>query len=82
VDRIGAKKTGILAQLIVIAGLLTAWSFGLPSYAFALALGFILGFAGASFAVALPQAGRLVSTKHAGSRDGISRSRQYWSCFR
>jgi MFS transporter, NNP family, nitrate/nitrite transporter len=58
VDRIGAKKTGILAQLIVIAGLLTAWCFGLPSYAFTLALGLILGFAGASFAVALPQAGR------------------------
>jgi NNP family nitrate/nitrite transporter-like MFS transporter len=41
VDRIGAKNTGILAQLVVITGLLA-----------------ILGFAGASFAVALPQAGR------------------------
>ena len=58
VDRIGAKNTGILAQLIVIAGLLLAWAIGLNSFAAALALGAILGFAGASFAVALPQAGR------------------------
>jgi MFS transporter, NNP family, nitrate/nitrite transporter len=58
VDRIGAKNTGILAQLVVIAGLLAAWFIGLNSFAATLALGAILGFAGASFAVALPQAGR------------------------
>ena len=32
VDRIGAKNTGILAQLIVIAGLLLAWAIGLNSF--------------------------------------------------
>ena len=58
VDRIGAKSTGLLAQSVVMAGLAWAWSAGLGSYPALLLLGFILGFAGASFAVALPQAGR------------------------
>jgi MFS transporter, NNP family, nitrate/nitrite transporter len=58
VDHIGAKTTGIIAQLIVIAGLLFAWLTGLQSYEATLFMGLILGFAGASFAVALPQAGR------------------------
>jgi NNP family nitrate/nitrite transporter-like MFS transporter len=58
VDRLGAKNTGILAQLIVICGLLYAWISGLASYEATLFMGGILGFAGASFAVALPQAGR------------------------
>lgn len=58
VDRIGAKNTGIIAQLIVIAGLLWAWVTGLPTYESTLLMGLVLGFAGASFAVALPQAGR------------------------
>lgn len=58
VDRFGAKRTGITAQWIVVAGLVAAWQLGLPSYAAALMMGIVLGFAGASFAVALPQAGR------------------------
>ncbi len=58
VDRLGAKKTGVIAQLIVITGLALAWQFGLKDYYAALLLGVVLGFAGASFAVALPQAGR------------------------
>jgi MFS transporter, NNP family, nitrate/nitrite transporter len=58
VDRIGAKMTGILAQIVVMIGLLGSWMLGLPTYASTLMLGLILGFAGASFAVALPQAGR------------------------
>ena len=58
VDRIGAKTTGIIAQLIVISGLALAWQFGLKDFPAALMLGTVLGFAGASFAVALPQAGR------------------------
>lgn len=58
VDRIGAKRTGIIAQLIVAGGLVAGWTFGLPSFTATLLMGFILGFAGASFAVALPQAGR------------------------
>jgi NNP family nitrate/nitrite transporter-like MFS transporter len=58
VDRIGAKRTGIIGQLIVIAGLAIAWQVGLAEFSHTLALGLILGVAGASFAVALPQAGR------------------------
>ncbi|HEY3854050.1 MAG TPA: MFS transporter [Verrucomicrobiae bacterium] len=58
VDRVGAKTTGVAAQLIVIAGLFYAWVAGLQNFQATLLLGIILGFAGASFAVALPQAGR------------------------
>jgi MFS transporter, NNP family, nitrate/nitrite transporter len=58
VDRVGAKNAGIMAQLVVITGLALAWVFGLPTYQATLLLGLVLGFAGASFAVALPQAGR------------------------
>lgn len=58
VDRIGAKNTGVIAQLIVIAGLICAYVFGLPNYQATLLMGMVLGFGGASFAVALPQAGR------------------------
>ncbi len=58
VDRIGTKTTGIIAQLIVMGGLLVAWQFGISSLNQALVLGVVLGVAGASFAVALPQSGR------------------------
>src|SRR5688572_24339468 len=57
-DRIGTKRTGILAQLVVMGGLFIAWKYGIHSLNQALALGVILGVAGASFAVALPQSGR------------------------
>jgi MFS transporter, NNP family, nitrate/nitrite transporter len=58
VDRIGAKNSGIIAQIIVIGGLTSAWLFGLPTFGATIFMGMVLGFAGASFAVALPQAGR------------------------
>jgi len=58
VDRLGARNTGISAQFIVIAGLFWAWLLGLKDYEATLWMGVILGFGGASFAVALPQAGR------------------------
>jgi MFS transporter, NNP family, nitrate/nitrite transporter len=58
VDRIGAKNTGIIAQIIVMIGMATAWSVGLHQFSHTLVLGLVLGVAGASFAVALPQAGR------------------------
>lgn len=57
-DRYGAKRTGLLAQGMVALGLLMAWQMGLPNLAAALFFGAVLGVAGASFAVALPQAGR------------------------
>lgn len=58
VDRIGAKNTGMAAQLVVMAGMTCAWLLGLSSFHHTLAFGLVLGLAGASFAVALPQAGR------------------------
>src|SRR5688572_20200642 len=58
VDRIGTKTTGIIAQLVVMAGLAIAWQAGVSSLSQALLLGIVLGVAGASFAVALPQSGR------------------------
>lgn len=58
VDRIGAKRSGCIAQCIVIAGLAGAWLGGLKSFEATLLMGAVLGLAGASFAVAVPQAGR------------------------
>ena len=58
VDRIGGKNTGLLAQIVVMSGLLAAWLIGLVNFGATLLFGAVLGFAGASFAVALPQAGR------------------------
>lgn len=58
VDRIGAKNTGLFAQCIVMGALTWGWLAGLGSFQAVILMGFMLGFAGASFAVALPQAGR------------------------
>lgn len=71
-DRIGPKRTGIIGQLIVIAGLFAGWSLGVHSFAGTLALGIILGFAGASFAVALPLASRWYPPEHQGKAMGIA----------
>ena len=40
--------------LLIIIGLFTAWALGINSFEGTLALGVVLGFAGASFAIALP----------------------------
>ncbi len=72
VDRIGAKNTGILAQIIVLLGLAGGWLAGLPSFAATLVMGLVLGFAGASFAVALPQAGRWYPPERQGLVMGLA----------
>ena len=72
VDRIGPKMTGALGQLIVMGGLLTAWLVGVDSFAGTIAVGVILGFAGASFAVALPLASRWYPAEHQGTALGIA----------
>jgi MFS transporter, NNP family, nitrate/nitrite transporter len=72
VDHIGPKKTGLIGQLIVIAGLLAAWKLGVHDYNHVLALGMILGVAGASFAVALPLASRWYPAEHQGLALGIA----------
>lgn len=71
-DRIGAKRTGVLAQIVVIAALLAAWSLGVRSFGQVLLLGVLLGVAGASFAVALPLASRWYPPEHQGTALGIA----------
>lgn len=72
VDRIGPKTTGAIGQIVVMTGLLTAWWFGVSSFEGTLAVGIILGFAGASFAVALPLASRWYPPEHQGKAMGIA----------
>ncbi len=72
VDHIGPKKTGVLAQLVVLAGLASAWLIGIDSYHQVLALGIVLGVAGASFAIALPLASRWYPPEHQGLALGIA----------
>lgn len=71
-DRIGARRTGLLAQALVIASLLIAWRLGVHSYGQILLLGMMLGVAGASFAVALPLASRWYPPEHQGTAMGIA----------
>ena len=72
VDHIGPKKTGLIGQLIVLAGLVAAWWFGIHNYSQVLILGMVLGVAGASFAVALPLASRWYPPEHQGLALGIA----------
>ncbi len=73
VDKIGAKKTAIISQGIVVFGLFYAYFKGASiTYEELLMVAFILGFAGASFAVALPQAGQWYPPKLQGVVLGIA----------
>jgi NNP family nitrate/nitrite transporter-like MFS transporter len=72
VDRIGPKRTGLLFQVVVLAGLATAWLAGLNDYSSVLAFGLLLGVAGASFAIALPLASRWYPPEHQGLALGIA----------
>lgn len=72
VDRIGPKMVGVLNQIIVIAGLFGAWMLGVNSFTGTLALGFVLGFAGASFSIALPLASRWYPPEHQGKAMGLA----------
>ena len=72
VDHFGAKKAGIFAQLVVIAGLAAAWFFGVPSFDAVLLVGLVLGMAGASFAIALPMASRWYPPEHQGKAMGLA----------
>ena len=72
VDRLRPKLAGIIGQVIVIAGLSIAWLIGINSYQGTLALGLVLGVAGASFAVALPLASRWYPPQFQGTALGIA----------
>jgi NNP family nitrate/nitrite transporter-like MFS transporter len=72
VDRLKPKTAGIIAQLIVIFGMLGFWLVGIDSYGEVLGLGVILGMAGASFAVALPLASSWYPPEYQGVALGIA----------
>jgi len=78
VDKFGAKKTALIAQSIVIVALFFAYSLGSNiSYNQLLFVAVLLGFAGASFAVALPQAGQWYPPKLQGLVLGIAGSANF-----
>lgn len=73
VDKLGAKLTAMLSQSVVIVALLTAYIMGNSiTYDALLLVALGLGFAGASFAVALPQAGQWYPPKLQGIVLGIA----------
>ncbi|MBE7210502.1 MAG: NarK/NasA family nitrate transporter [Gluconacetobacter diazotrophicus] len=72
VDRFTPKQVGMAAQLLVMAGLAAFWAAHVRSYGGVLALGLVLGLAGASFAVALPLASRWYPPEHQGKALGIA----------
>jgi len=71
-DQIGPKKAGQFGQLCVMTALGYAWIFGLHSKLEVEILGVMLGIAGASFAVAIPQASRWYPPKFQGVVLGIA----------
>ena len=72
VDHLKPKLAGLIGQLIVLIALATAWQLGVHSFQHVLLLGVFLGFAGASFAVALPLASRWYPPEHQGTALGIA----------
>jgi len=73
VDKFGPKKTALMAQTVVISVLFYAYFRGAHiTYSELLLVALGLGFAGASFAVALPQAGQWYPPKLQGVVLGIA----------
>lgn len=71
-DHIGPKRAGQFGQLIIIFALAYAWLIGLDSKLQVEIFGALLGFAGASFAVAIPQASRWYPPEYQGIALGIA----------
>ncbi len=70
-DKFGGKRMGIIGMLLTMIPLLWGWLFG-DSLSQVQAFGFLLGIAGASFAVALPLASRWYPPEHQGLAMGIA----------
>ena len=70
-DRIGGRKAGLIGLLLTIVPLILGWHYGTQLWQFYV-IGFLLGIAGASFAVALPLAGRWYPAEHQGLAMGIA----------
>jgi NNP family nitrate/nitrite transporter-like MFS transporter len=72
VDHFGPRRTGIIAQAILLSGLALAWLLGVHNYSQVLILGVLLGVGGASFAIALPLASRWYPPEYQGLALGIA----------
>jgi len=70
-DRIGGRRAGLIGMTLTLIPLILGWRYATALWQFYL-IGFLLGVAGASFAVALPLAGRWYSSEHQGLAMGIA----------
>jgi MFS transporter, NNP family, nitrate/nitrite transporter len=70
-DRIGGRKAGLTGLLLTVVPLILGWHYATHLWQFYI-IGFLLGIAGASFAVALPLAGRWYPAEHQGLAMGIA----------
>lgn len=70
-DRIGGRRAGLTGLSLTLVPLIIGWHYATELWHFYL-IGFLLGIAGASFAVALPLAGRWYSAEHQGLAMGIA----------
>jgi MFS transporter, NNP family, nitrate/nitrite transporter len=70
-DRIGGRLTGMLGMVLTLVPLLAGWQFAHTTLHFYV-IGFFLGIAGASFAVALPLASRWYPPEYQGLAMGIA----------
>jgi NNP family nitrate/nitrite transporter-like MFS transporter len=70
-DRIGGRLTGLGGLALTLIPLTLGWLYATTLWQF-YAIGFMLGIAGASFAVALPLAGRWYPAEHQGLAMGIA----------
>jgi len=70
-DRLGGRRTGLLGLALTLVPLLLAWKFAHTPGQFYF-LGLLLGIGGASFAVALPLAGRWYPPEYQGLVMGIA----------
>src|SRR3954447_8489112 len=70
-DRYGPRRVGLCSMGVVVIALLCGW-LAANSYGALLGVGVLLGVAGASFAIALPLAGRHFPAEHQGLAMGIA----------
>jgi NNP family nitrate/nitrite transporter-like MFS transporter len=70
-DRIGGRRAGIIGLSLTLVPLILGWHFAAHLWQLYM-VGFLLGIAGASFAVALPLAGRWYPPEHQGLAMGIA----------
>jgi NNP family nitrate/nitrite transporter-like MFS transporter len=70
-DRLGGRRVGLIGVALTLVPLILGWHFATQLWQLYV-VGFLLGIAGASFAVALPLAGRWYPPEHQGLAMGIA----------